>query len=147
MSNLEITRGDTFSFRPQPVERNGFYIETEHSFIGEVGGGYLTLIKYEKIAKLFADAGNTYQRCGLLPSELLTQGNERPKWVSVKDRLPKPNYRIPVKENNGRYNVSTYRRGNPQSEKYWSETVAYWLDESAINPQRNENNKAVSGGM
>lgn len=55
------------------------------------------------------------------------------KWISTKERLPAPNYRKPVKEKGGRYNVSTYRKGNPQSERYWYDTVEFWLDESEEN--------------
>ena len=41
MKELGITRGETFALRNQPVQSNGFYIETDSAYIGEVGGGYL----------------------------------------------------------------------------------------------------------
>ena len=76
MKELGITRGETFALRNQPVERNGFYIETDSAYIGEVGGGYLSLDQYKAIGELLIDGANTAQKCGLLPSELLRQRDE-----------------------------------------------------------------------
>lgn len=76
MKELGITKGETFVLRNQPVQRNGFYIETDSAYIGEVGGGYLTLDQYRAIGELLIDGANTTQKCGLLPSELLQQRDE-----------------------------------------------------------------------
>jgi len=76
MKELGITRGETFALRNQPVQSNGFYIETDSAYIGEVGGGYLTLDQYKAIGELLIDGANTAQKCGLLPSELLRQRDE-----------------------------------------------------------------------
>jgi hypothetical protein len=76
MKELGITKGETFVLRNQPVQRNGFYIETDSVYIGEVGGGYLTLDQYKAIGELLIDGANTAQKCGLLPSELLQQRDE-----------------------------------------------------------------------
>ena len=76
MKELGITKGETFALRNQPVERNGFYIETDSAYIGEVGGGYLSLDQYKAIGELLIDGANTAQKCGLLPSELLRQRDE-----------------------------------------------------------------------
>ena len=76
MKELGITKGETFVLRNQPVQRNGFYIETDSVYIGEVGGGYLTLDQYKAIGELLIDGANTAQKCGLLPSELLKQRDE-----------------------------------------------------------------------
>jgi len=73
MKELGITKGETFALRNQPVQRNGFYIETDSAYIGEVGGGYLSLDQYKAIGELLIDGANTAQKCGLLPSELLRQ--------------------------------------------------------------------------
>ena len=76
MKELGITKGETFALRNQPVQRNGFYIETNSAYIGEIGGGYLTLDQYRAIGELLIDGANTAQKCGLLPSELLRQRDE-----------------------------------------------------------------------
>ena len=76
MKELGITKGETFALRNQPVERNGFYIETDSAYIGEVGGGYLSLDQYKAIGELLIDGANTAQKCGMLPSELLRQRDE-----------------------------------------------------------------------
>ena len=76
MKDLGITKGETFVLRNQPVQRNGFYIETDSAYIGEVGGGYLALDQYKAIGELLIDGANTAQKCGLLPSELLQQRDE-----------------------------------------------------------------------
>ena len=76
MKELGITKGETFVLRNQPVQRNGFYIETDSAYIGEVGGGYLALDQYKAIGELLIDGANTAQKCGLLPSELLQQRDE-----------------------------------------------------------------------
>ena len=76
MKELGITKGETFALRNQPVQRNGFYIETDSAYIGEVGGGYLSLDQYKAIGELLIDGANTAQKCGLLPSELLRQRDE-----------------------------------------------------------------------
>ena len=76
MKELGITKGETFALRNQPVQRNGFYIETDSVYIGEVGGGYLSLDQYKAIGELFIDGANTAQKCGLIPSELLRQRDE-----------------------------------------------------------------------
>lgn len=76
MKELGITKGESVYPKAQPVARNGFYILTDTAFIGEVGGGYLEIEQYKALAELFADAGNTAQSCGLLPSELLRQRDE-----------------------------------------------------------------------
>ena len=76
MKDLGITKGESVYPKAQPVARNGFYILTDTAFIGEVGGGYLEIEQYKALAELFADAGNTAQKCGLLPSELLRQRDE-----------------------------------------------------------------------
>ena len=76
MKELGITKGETFVLRNQPVQGNGFYIETDSTYIGEVGGGYLTLDQYKAIGELLIDGANTAQKCGLLPSELLRQRDE-----------------------------------------------------------------------
>lgn len=76
MKELGITKGETFALRDQPVQRNGFYIETDSVYIGEIGGGYLTLDQYRAIGELLIDGANTAQKCGLLPSELLQQRDE-----------------------------------------------------------------------
>ena len=76
MKELGITRGETFALRNQPVQSNGFYIETDSAYIGEVGGGYLTLDQYKAIGELLIDGANTAQKCGMLPSELLRQRDE-----------------------------------------------------------------------
>lgn len=76
MKELGITKGKTFVLRNQPVQGNGFYIETDSAYIGEVGGGYLTLDQYKAIGELLIDGANTAQKCGLLPSELLQQRDE-----------------------------------------------------------------------
>jgi len=86
MKELGITKGETFALRNQPVERNGFYIETDSAYIGEVGGGYLTLDQYKAIGELLIDGANTAQKCGLLPSELLRQRDElREKYSKLLD--------------------------------------------------------------
>jgi hypothetical protein len=76
MKELGITRGETFALRNQPVQSNGFYIETDSAYIGEVGGGYLTLDQYKAIGELLIDGANTAQKCGMLPSKLLRQRDE-----------------------------------------------------------------------
>ena len=76
MKELGITKGETFALRNQPVQRNGFYIETDSAYIGEVGGGYLSLDQYKAIGELLIDGANTAQKCGLIPSELLRQRDE-----------------------------------------------------------------------
>jgi len=76
MKELGITKGETFALRNQPVQSNGFYIETDSAYIGEVGGGYLTLDQYKAIGELLIDGANTAQKCGMLPSELLRQRDE-----------------------------------------------------------------------
>ena len=86
MKELGITRGETFALRNQPVERNGFYIETDSAYIGEVGGGYLSLDQYKAIGELLINGANTAQKCGLLPSELLRQRDElREKYSKLLD--------------------------------------------------------------
>jgi len=86
MKELGITKGETFALRNQPVQRNGFYIETDSAYIGEVGGGYLTLDQYKAIGELLIDGANTAQKCGLLPSELLRQRDElREKYSKLLD--------------------------------------------------------------
>jgi len=67
----------------------------------------------------------TYDDCIKAIQLAAERGNE---WIRASERLPKPNYRIFVIEIGGRHNVSTYRKGNPQSEKYWMEKVEFWLD-------------------
>ena len=76
MKELGITKGETFALRNQPVQRNGFYIETNSAYIGEIGGGYLSLDQYRAIGELLIDGANTAQKCGLIPSELLQQRDE-----------------------------------------------------------------------
>lgn len=93
MKELGITKGETFVLRNQPVQSNGFYIETDSAYIGEVGGGYLTLDQYKAIGELLIDGANTAQKCGLLPSELLQQRDELREalinvMVVVKDCYP-----------------------------------------------------------
>lgn len=86
MKELGITKGETFALRNQPVQRNGFYIETDSAYIGEVGGGYLSLDQYKAIGELLIDGANTAQKCGLLPSELLRQRDElREKYSKLLD--------------------------------------------------------------
>ena len=87
MKELGITKGETFVLRNQPVQRNGFYIETDSVFIGEVGGGYLTLDEYRAIGELLIDGANTAQECGLLPSELLQQRDELREALAEMQRL------------------------------------------------------------
>jgi len=86
MKELGITKGETFALRNQPVQRNGFYIETDSAYIGEVGGGYLSLDQYKAIGELLINGANTAQKCGLLPSELLRQRDElREKYSKLLD--------------------------------------------------------------
>jgi len=87
MKELGITRGETFALRNQPVQRNGFYIETDSAYIGEVGGGYLSLDQYKAIGELLIDGANTAQKCGLLPSELLRQRDELREALAEQKRL------------------------------------------------------------
>jgi len=87
MKELGITRGETFALRNQPVQSNGFYIETDSAYIGEVGGGYLTLDQYKAIGELLIDGANTAQKCGLLPSELLRQRDELREALAEQKRL------------------------------------------------------------
>ena len=87
MKELGITRGETFALRNQPVQSNGFYIETDSAYIGEVGGGYLTLDQYKAIGELLIDGANTAQKCGLLPSELLRQRDELREALEEQKRL------------------------------------------------------------
>ncbi len=82
MKELGITKGESVYPKAQPVARNGFYILTDTAFIGEVGGGYLEIEQYKALAELFADAGNTAQKCGLLPSELLKQRDELKRMIN-----------------------------------------------------------------
>ena len=90
MKELGITNGETFALRNQPVERNGFYIETDSAYIGEVGGGYLSLDQYKAIGELLIDGANTAQKCGLLPSELLRQRDELREALIVALEVMKP---------------------------------------------------------
>ena len=87
MKELGITKGETFALRNQPVQRNGFYIETNSAYIGEIGGGYLTLDQYRAIGELLIDGANTAQKCGLLPSELLRQRDELKEALEEQKRL------------------------------------------------------------
>lgn len=87
MKELGITKGETFALRNQPVQRNGFYIETNSAYIGEIGGGYLTLDQYRAIGELLIDGANTAQKCGLLPSELLQQRDELKEALAEQKRL------------------------------------------------------------
>ena len=87
MKELGITRGETFALRNQPVQSNGFYIETDSAYIGEVGGGYLTLDQYKAIGELLIDGANTAQKCGMLPSELLRQRDELKEALAEQKRL------------------------------------------------------------
>ena len=87
MKELGITKGETFALRNQPVQRNGFYIETDSAYIGEVGGGYLSLDQYKAIGELLIDGANTAQKCGLLPSELLRQRDELREALAEQKRL------------------------------------------------------------
>jgi hypothetical protein len=87
MKELGITKGESVYPKAQPVARNGFYILTDTAFIGEVGGGYLEIEQYKALAELFADAGNTAQKCGLLPSELLRQRDELKEELAEQKRL------------------------------------------------------------
>jgi len=87
MKELGITRGETFALRNQPVQSNGFYIETDSAYIGEVGGGYLTLDQYKAIGELLIDGANTAQKCGMLPSELLRQRDELREALEEQKRL------------------------------------------------------------
>ena len=87
MKELGITRGETFALRNQPVQSNGFYIETDSAYIGEVGGGYLTLDQYKAIGELLIDGANTAQKCGLLPSELLRQRDELREALAEQKRI------------------------------------------------------------
>ena len=87
MKELGITKGETFALRNQPVQRNGFYIETNSAYIGEIGGGYLTLDQYRAIGELLIDGANTAQKCGLLPSELLRQRDELRDALAEQKRL------------------------------------------------------------
>ena len=87
MKELGITKGKTFVLRNQPVQGNGFYIETDSAYIGEVGGGYLTLDQYKAIGELLIDGANTAQKCGLLPSELLQQRDELREALAEQKRL------------------------------------------------------------
>jgi len=87
MKELGITKGETFALRNQPVQSNGFYIETDSAYIGEVGGGYLTLDQYKAIGELLIDGANTAQKCGMLPSELLRQRDELREALAEQKRL------------------------------------------------------------
>jgi hypothetical protein len=87
MKELGITKGETFALRNQPVQSNGFYIETDSAYIGEVGGGYLTLDQYKAIGELLIDGANTAQKCGMLPSELLRQRDELREALEEQKRL------------------------------------------------------------
>ena len=87
MKELGITKGETFALRNQPVQSNGFYIETDSAYIGEVGGGYLTLDQYKAIGELLIDGANTAQKCGMLPSELLRQRDELKEALAEQKRL------------------------------------------------------------
>jgi len=87
MKELGITRGETFALRNQPVQSNGFYIETDSAYIGEVGGGYLTLDQYKAIGELLIDGANTAQKCGMLPSELLRQRDELREALAEQKRI------------------------------------------------------------
>jgi len=87
MKELGITKGETFALRNQPVQRNGFYIETDSAYIGEIGGGYLTLDQYRAIGELLIDGANTAQKCGMLPSELLRQRDELMEALEEQKRL------------------------------------------------------------
>ncbi len=54
-------------------------IKVNGNLIAEMGGGELSIV--ESNAKLIADSGNTAQKCGLLPSQLLEQRDELLKLV------------------------------------------------------------------
>lgn len=70
MSKLEITKGE-YVFAEQDL----------HTYIHINGKQLCSFIrrneeKTKATGELFCDAGNTYQRCGLLPSELEKQRDE-----------------------------------------------------------------------
>ena len=64
MSKLKITQGE---WKTDPVTNGGLVV---------IRGRYRNQILPDEDAILIADAGNTYQKCGLLPSELLDKLND-----------------------------------------------------------------------
>ncbi len=62
MSKLKITEGEWYSL--EKGKSTGWSVQIKHD-------GQLCEIFNKDHAELIADAGNTYQKCGLLPSELL----------------------------------------------------------------------------
>ena len=69
MDNLGITKGE-YKIRKSGQE---LFIDTPTM---EICRSWSDSPKYRKHFELFCDAGNTAQKCGLLPSELLRQRDE-----------------------------------------------------------------------
>jgi hypothetical protein len=77
MKDLGITKGDKWEVRKaDPIK--GAHIVCLGDFKGDITFWHHFTSESEAIAnaKLTADAGNTAQKCGLLPSELLKQRDE-----------------------------------------------------------------------
>ena len=99
MKKLNITKGkwELITLRTNPFNNDSMY------FISTNGNKTHSIKECEDNAELIADAGNTYQECELLPSELLS------KLENIQQSLTELYYQVSAvkQDKNGNANINT----------------------------------------
>jgi hypothetical protein len=89
MKDLGITKGEwkvDEEYLRHKIEINNSTIHLYHTVV-TFNGTMITYNEAKSNALLIADAGNTAQKCGLLPSELLRQRDELKEELAEQKRL------------------------------------------------------------